>query len=274
MPYGGMNNSEVSIEVQKSRGKRIIYVRAKDGLWLKDRVMVNTEVWRHIAKTIGRGSSELEQVFARMERYRQERPVQLPVCDASVSLIKLAKIVEGTPPSRAQRICRAWQCLPSVQRAYGVFTHHDVRAVQVQLLGRFEEPAQVIKSDIPSSVHAFLRAIQCYGFPPFLEGPQFGRSAWSFAQTPLGTTCIAFEQWKGHDLNASAAISSCPVSYQLRADDQEEARTAIDFLVHQLPLIIENDVVLKMARWEPEGHDLLELFSFLEDMKQRIYGVK
>ena len=188
-----------------------------------------------------------------------------PVCEHASSVMRAAQIVQGLGLSSARRIAEAWMSIPLHSRSNGKFIYDDQKVVQAQLLGLVGRPSPVIATEMPHEFPHFIETIHYAGLTPY-PGPY-----WVSARTPVGSTVVAFDNMHQGNLYGSVAISDGPVRFhQAIGERARRAEAAIEFLISALPQVINDRNALELSEWMPDGHALLELSSYLENLKNEV----
>jgi hypothetical protein len=189
----------------------------------------------------------------------------LPVCAETLSALRLLRLLEGVSLPTALRVTRGWMQVSLRDRADGKLDYQCTRVVNLQLLGLIERPSPVLATEMPQAFPEYLDAVRCIGLSA-IHDPY-----WSAAQSFLGSTCLAFVAPRGSGFRAYLAISDCKVSYPtLEGGGLPDARKAVQTLISYLPAVVADEIALRLAGWEPSGHEILEIAEFLEELEKTL----
>ena len=226
--------------------------------------MAFAEVWHAIISIALRGAPvALKTLMAKPVGHEPQAARSLPVCPETLSVLRLVRLLEGLKLPTAEHVAEGWMQVPLQDRADGKLTYQCARAVNVQLLGLVEPPCPVLMAQMPNAFSSFIEAARYAGLAAELS------PCWQAAETFLGSTCICFVGKFG--LEACLAISDCAVSYPVtEGGGLPEAREAVQALIDILPAAIAADIALRLAGWDPVGHEILEISAFLNDLKNAL----
>ena len=222
------------------------------------------EIWDPVISIALRGASvALKTLMAKPVSHEPQAATSLPVCPETLSVLRLFRLLEGLRLPTAERVAEGWMQVPLQDRANGTLNYQCDRVVNVQLLGLVEPPCAVLMAQMPNAFPSFIKAARYAGLGAELS------PCWRAAETFLGSTCICFAGRFG--LEACLAISDCTVSYPVTdGGGLPEAREAMQALIDILPTAIAADVALRLADWNPVGHEILEITAFLNDLKNAL----
>jgi hypothetical protein len=191
--------------------------------------------------------------------------MRLPVCNETVSLVRLLNIVEGLSLPRALRVAAVWTRLPAHDRIMGGFSYKTRSVVQAQLLGLIDPPSPAVMVVTPIQFQAFLTAARYAGLCSVLD------LDWRTAHTPLGCTTMVFAGPTPYRLTACLAISTCDISYLPMVGNRRlEGHRAVQVLLEYVPTVIADDDACRLAGWVPNGHEIMEIAGFLTGVKSRL----
>ena len=227
---------------------------------------VPENVWRLVVSIALRDApADLKQLVWKPLPKGPRAAASLPVCPDTLSLLRILQLIKGLDLPTAESVAKGWMEIPMLDRVSGHFTWLCPRVVHAQLLGLIEPSSPVIAGRSPPHFQDFIKAAQYAGLS------SVSGMFWRTADTVLGSTCMAFVSEQTSQRVAYLAISDCKVSYQLMCGEARlEAHRAVQVLIDHLPMVRADDDALRLAGWDPSGHELMELVEFLEDLKTRI----
>lgn len=185
----------------------------------------------------------------------------------SQSLMRLATLVEHmSPVRRLADLVECWVALSRDQRAGFRRRGTNDKTVQAQLLGTRCQGAQLMETHVPDWLPKLVDASEN------LFVPTVGyRIYWTWVDSPLGASCIAWRDLHPDGITGYLAMSSCPVSFAPAHDpDRTIARSAIDVLIAARNAIAAGEIRLRNHDWNPTGHDLLEIEAILQEWRGRL----
>ncbi len=229
-----------------------------------EKVTLRREAWNLIAPIVWRDCPERLLVVSDLE---DGDPIEFDDDDHTESLMWLATLLNGMrPATHLVDIAHGWVTLPLSQRADFWRKSTTDKTVHAQLLGTRGQAGKLLETHVPDWLPKLVAVTEK------LFVPTVGyRIHWTCANSPLGTSCIAWRDLHPDRPSGYLAMSSCPVSFAPAHDpDRSIARSAIDTLIAALKAVLADPTWLHRLEWSPTGHDLFEVETALQQWRGRL----
>jgi hypothetical protein len=251
-------------------GHCIILILKNAGGSETDGVILDQDVWDMIAPIALSESPALMAEFESVDFEPDEtKAISVEVDEHVLSLFWLAIIVEcqGFSPVVAQ-IADCWMHIPLSHRSGWKQEANSDKPIHAQILATKCPPSPVFSNEVPSWLPRLIDAGTAGSLMFTSDGLH-----WTYANSPLGQSCIAFLDDESDDHDACLAFSDCPVSCGAADGSmQGEAVKAIDQLIAFRDMVEADSAVARRVGWEVSGHELIAMAATLQEWRDRLQG--
>jgi len=187
--------------------------------------------------------------------------------DDLLSLFNLATIVGSRDPSPiVEKVADSWMRVPRERRVAWLHDASGDKAIQAQLIATSSPASRVFDAAIPVWLPRLIVAHDVWRTS--LTGPGIH---WTWSQSPLGQSAIAFMDDESDNLDACLALSDCRVSCGIADGSMRQAAlAAIAQLIACLFALHADPTLQDEVEWRPTGHDVMEIGATLDEWRTRI----
>jgi len=236
----------------------LIQTNHRDGT--SDGVDIDFGVWQRMLPRVAR---DCRDIYPDLFRLGDGDAVAVPGGDHARSLFRLATMFSCCAESPlVDRVSEAWMRVPLQSRRQWWHEANTDKPLHAQILG-VGKPNTSFDSQVPDWLPFLIEATDTRG--PVSE------IYWTYARSPLGTSCIAYFDDEPENLKACLALSSCAISCW--SGDQEGrplARAAVADLVRRSELVICRSDLARVINWRVSGHEALQMSAMFDVWRERL----
>jgi hypothetical protein len=165
------------------------------------------------------------------------------------------------------RIADCWMRISLSGRVEWCYEASSDKPLHAQILATKFTASPIFEDKVPAWLP---RLIEAGTSDPFSMCANPGLH-WTFAISPLGTSCIAFLDDASDNQDACLAFSDCPVSCGAADGSMRGAAVeAIDQLIAFRDMVEADNAVARRVGWDVSGHELIAMAATLQKSRDRL----